>query len=367
MKVVQIVPRMESGGVERGTVEVASSLVKNSHDAIVISEGGAMVEELDRLGVRHERMSVARKSPASIKGIGQIAGFLAREQVDIVHCRSRLPAWLTLFALRKIGDKRPRFVTSVHGLHSVSRYSSVIGRGELVEAVSNTAREYLLQNYPKVDQSRVRVIYRGIDPAQYHSEFSPSDSWMKTWNQRMLEFNPDAEPILTLAGRISRLKGHEEFLSVLEQLNETGFACRGLIAGSEDPRHRRYARTLHRRITQSKLLKDRVWFTGQRTDVREVFSVSSCVLSLSTKPESFGRTVLEALSLGTPVVAFDHGGVGEILKQLFPFGTVKFGDISAVANRVVDICRSHHAVEPHEMTLEKMCARTIAMYEELAT
>ena len=367
MKVVQIVPRMESGGVERGTVEVASALARNNHVPIVISEGGAMVEELERQGVRHERMAVAAKSPASLKGIGQIAGFIASEGIDIVHCRSRLPAWLTLLALRKLQDERPRFVTSVHGLHSVSRYSAVVGRGELIEAVSNTAREYLIQNYPEVDQSRVRVIYRGIDPARYHSKFKPSDSWLQSWNKRMLEFNPEADPILTLAGRLTRLKGHEEFLTVLEQLNSRGFQCRGLIVGSEDSRHRRYVRALHRRMAQSRILKDRVWFTGQRSDLREIFSVSSCVLSLSTKPESFGRTVLEALSLGTPVVAFDHGGVGEILKQIFPMGTVRFGDLPAVASRVAEICRSHHVARSHEMTLEKMCARTIEMYEELAT
>ena len=183
----------------------------------------------------------------------------------------------------------------------------------------------------------------------------------------MREFNPNADPVLTLAGRVTRLKGQQEFLSVLEYLNSTGFACRGLIVGSEESRHRRYARALHERVSRSVHLENRVWFTGQRSDVREIFSVSSFVLSLSTKPESFGRTVLEALSLGTPVVAFDHGGVGEILKQVFPVGAVTLGDIPAVAGRIVDLYQSSYAVQPHEMTLEKMCARTIAMYEELSS
>ncbi len=358
---------MESGGVERGTVEVASALSRSNHEPIVISEGGAMVGELERLGVRHEPMAVARKTPRSLQGIGQIAAFLRQEKVDIVHCRSRLPAWLTLIALGRVGQSRPRFVTSVHGLHSVSRYSAVIGRGERIEAVSNTAREYLLQNYPRVDQSRVRVIYRGIDPSQYYMNFRPSDEWMRSWSQCMREFNPDAVPVLTLAGRVTRLKGQQEFLSVLEKLNSTGFPCRGLIVGSEDSRHRQYARALRERVSRSVHLENRVWFTGQRSDVREIFSVSSCVLSLSTKPESFGRTVLEALSLGTPVVAFDHGGVGEILKQVFPVGAVKLGDIPAASGRIVDMCQSSQSIKPHGMTLEKMCARTIAMYEELTS
>lgn len=365
MKIVQIVPRMESGGVERGTVEVAQALASKNHVPVVISEGGALVQGLEKLGVRHIQMAVARKSPNSIRGIGQIARFLGKEHVDIVHCRSRLPAWLTLLALRKVTGNKPRFVTSVHGLHSISRYSSVIGRGERIEAVSNTAREYLLQNYPSVDESRIRVIYRGIDPHKYHSGFQPYQEWQHRWDRKMTEFNPDSDPILTIVGRITRLKGHHDFLSVLEYLNSTGFPCKGLVVGAANSGHSRYADSLHRRVNKSAYLQNHVWFTGNRADVREIISLSSCVLSLSTKPESFGRTVLEALSLGTQVVAFDHGGAGEILNRVFPVGAVEFGDIQSVAERIVDLCRKPRSIESHDMTLDKMCDQTIAMYEEL--
>lgn len=295
-----------------------------------------------------------------------MSNFLNREKIDIVHCRSRLPTWLTLVALRGVRGHKPRLVTSVHGLHSVSTYSSVIGRGELIEVVSNTARDYLLRNYPTVDEARVRLIYRGIDPSAYYNTFRPPERWTQAWNRRMHEFNPDSEPLLTLAGRLSPLKGHQEFLSVLELLNSTGFACRGLVVGGGDSRHRRYLSKLRQRVAESTHLKDRVWFTGQRSDVREIFSVSACVLSMSRKPESFGRTVLEALSLGIPVVAFDHGGVGEILRSIFPSGAVKLGDVNAVANKIVELCNSSNSIGNHAMTLENMCSKTIEMYEELA-
>lgn len=366
MKVVQIVPRLESGGVERGTVEVAAALSRINQKSVVISEGGAMVEDLQQLGVRHLQMAVAKKSPRSLRGIGEIARFLNKEQVDIVHCRSRLPAWLTLLALRRVTGTKPSFVTSVHGLHSVSPYSSVIGKGERIEAVSHAAKEYLLQNYPNVDESRIRVISRGIDPTKYHSGFRPSEEWVHSWDRKMREFNPDSDPILTIAGRITRLKGHHEFLSVLEHLISTGFPHKGLIVGPAASDHSRYVEALQHRVIKSKLLRNRVWFTGNRFDLREIFSMSSCVLSLSTKPESFGRTVLEALSLGTSVVAFDHGGVGEILRQVFPAGTVKLGEIQTVAERIVELSQKPSSIASHDMTLEKMCAETIAMYEELA-
>ncbi|MCY3885940.1 MAG: glycosyltransferase [Gammaproteobacteria bacterium] len=365
MKIAQIVPRMESGGVERGTVEVAEALLARNHVPFVISEGGAMVHDLDRLGVRHIRMAVARKSPSSLRGIGQIARFLSDEHVDVVHCRSRLPAWLTLLALRKFTSSKPRFVTSVHGLHSISRYSSVVGKGERIEAVSNTAREYLLHNYPGVDESRIRVIFRGIDPSQYHRGFRPSYEWQNRWDSEMGKFNPDSNPVLTIVGRITRLKGQHEFLSVLEHLNSSGFPCKGLIVGSEISGHSRYAASLRKRVTRSAHLRNSVWFTGRRSDVREIICKSSFVLSLSTKPESFGRTVLEALSLGTQVVAFDHGGVGEIVKRLFPPGAVTFGEIQSVAARIADLCKEPKSIESHDMTLERMCEETVAMYQEL--
>ncbi len=367
MKIVQVVPRLESGGVERGTVEVAAALAQTEHDPIVISEGGSMVGQLEALGVRHEQMNVGRKTVGSLLSIGQLASFLRREQVDIVHCRSRLPAWLTMLALRRMSQPRPRFVTSVHGLHSVSRYSAIVARGDRIEVVSRTAKEYLERSFQGVDTDKIRLILRGIDPEKYYPTFSPSKEWTKDWNERVQEFNPDAHPIITLAGRITRLKGHDDFLSVLEMLNREGRSCKGLIVGGHGGRHTRYAATLEKRVQGSSTLRNNVWFTGHRNDLREILSASDVVLSLSRTPESFGRTVLEALSLGTPVVAYDHGGVGEILQELYPKGAARLADLDSVASKIKAVLDNSASIAEHSMTLQKMCAETIAMYEELAS
>ena len=366
MKIVQVVPRMQSGGVERGTLEIARALAHAGHEPIVVSEGGDMVVRLESENIRHVWMGVAKKSLGALFVVNELAKFLKGEKVDVVHCRSRLPAWLTLFALRRMTGKRPRFVTSVQGLHSVSRYSAVISRGERIEVVSHTARDYLLSNYAGVDPNKIRLILRGIEPSYYSLGFEPSEEWSETWTTEMQSLNPNSLPILTLAGRVSRLKGHNEFLSILESLIGGGFPCIGLIVGAEDRRHERYAAALKKRVQESKLLRENIRFTGFRSDVREIFSVSDFVLSLSQTPESFGRTVLEALSLGTPVVAFDHGGVGEILRELYPQGAVQFGDNDAVSSRIVELSKNVGCIKSHDMTLDRMCRETISMYEELA-
>lgn len=366
MKIVQVVPRLESGGVERGTVEVATALAHTDHDPIVISEGGRMVSQLESHNVRHVKIGVGRKAIRSLSAIRELANFLSDEQVDVVHCRSRLPAWLTKFALQRMPRPRPRFVTSVHGLHSVSRYSAIVTRGDRIEAVSRTAKEYLLNNYRDVDSEKIRLILRGIDSEKYHSNFRPTQEWMDAWSNDIQKFNPRAHPILTLAGRISRLKGHEDFLSILELLIGKGYACKGLIVGGDEARHSRYAAGLKKRVSGSRLLRNNVWFTGHRDDLREILSLSSVLVSLSRTPESFGRTVLEALSLGTPVVAFEHGGAGEILGELYPRGAAKVGDLASVASKIEEVLNDPGSIAPHTMTLQRMCLETISMYEELA-
>lgn len=366
MKIVQVVPRLESGGVERGTVEVATALSLTDHVPIVISEGGRMVAQLEDHNVRHVKFGVGRKALRSLLAIRDLANFLRDEQVDVVHCRSRLPAWLTKFALQRMPQPRPKFVTSVHGLHSVSRYSAIVARGDRIEAVSRTAKDYLLNNYRDVDLEKIRLILRGIDPEKYHSNFKPAQEWMDLWNDEIQKFNPEAHPILTLAARVSRLKGHDDFLSVLEMLIGDGHACKGLIVGGDEGRHSRYATALKKRVRESRLLRNNVLFMGHRNDLREILSLSSVLVSLSQTPESFGRTVLEALSLGTPVVAFEHGGAGEILRELYPRGAARVGDLDSVASKIDEVLNNSGSIATHTMTLQRMCSETISMYEELA-
>lgn len=362
MKVVQVIPRLDGGGVERGTLEIAKALVEAGHEAKVISAGGRMVPALEDSGAEHITMDLGKKSPATLRAIRPLRDWLRSEQVDVLHPRSRLPAWVCLLALRNSVGIRTRLATSVHGLHSVNTYSAVVTRGELIEAVSETAKQYLLQNYPRVEESRVRLIYRGIDKATHFPEFAPSAKWFAAWYE---EIRNGERPLLTLPGRLSRLKGHEYLFDIVRSLARNNTSVYALIVGGPEPGREKYVQELTGEVESDPVLADSVRFLGHRTDLREIMCVSDIVLSLSNKPEAFGRTVLEALSLGTKVVGFDHGGVGEMLGRLFPVGAVPVGDTESAARVISSLLVGRPTIGDHEWTLERMCQSTIEMYEEL--
>lgn len=361
MKVVQVLPAMNSGGVEQGTLEIARALVAAGHESVVVSNGGRLVDGLEQSGSRHVAWDIGRKHPATVLMALRFRRWLADERPAILHARSRLPAWVCWLAWRSMPeDARPRFVTTVHGLYSVSRYSAIMARGERVIAVSDTAWRYVQANYPGTDMTKVDRIYRGVDRNRFRRGFRPSEDWLAKWRS---EFPTGAgRALVVLPGRLSRLKGHRDFIDVMERLRTTNPGAVGVVAGGTDPRHRAYAAEIRRRGRD-------ILFTGHRTDLREIMAISQAVVSLAQKPESFGRTVLEALSLGTPVVGYDRGGVGEILAQVYPRGRVPPGDTAAAASKLGTIlddpAAAKRAVPAHDFDVSRMCERTIGLYGEL--
>ncbi len=365
LTVVQVLPALEGGGVERGTLEVAQELVRRGHQSWVISAGGQLESRLTGQGSRHLQWPIGQKSLWTLRYVRRLRRFLQEQQVDILHARSRMPAWIAWLAWKGMPEaSRPRFVTTVHGLYSVSRYSAVMTKGEKVIAVSETARNYILQHYPRVDPGRIELIYRGVDPAVFPHHYRPADSWYQRWFDQypfLLE-----RFVITLPGRLTRLKGHREFIQLMERLLADGLPVHGLIVGGEDPRRKRYAQELRDEITR-RGLDERITFTGHRMDVRDIYAASNVVLSLSGKPESFGRTVLEALHMGVPVLGYDHGGVGEILADLFPQGRVPLGDMAALQAAVMAIYEQRPEVPPtHAYDLQGMLDGTLGLYQGLA-
>lgn len=365
--VVQVLPSLESGGVERGTLEVADELVRRGHRSIVISGGGRLVSHLTAAGSEHVQWPIGRKSLLTLRWIPKLQRFLDAHKVDVLHARSRIPAWVAYLAWRGMKPaRRPRFVTTVHGLHSVNPYSAVMTRGEMVIAVSDTTRRYIEQNYldPEVARMHIRTIYRGIDPELFPYGYRPTDAWFKRWfNQYPVLRDRYA---ITLPGRLTRLKGHEDFIELISRLSAQGLPVHGLIVGGQDPRRLAYARQLHAEI-RARGLEDRITFTGHRTDMRDIYAASRLVLSLSRKPESFGRTVLETLSLGIPVIGYDHGGVGEILEKIFPDGRVPLGDLNMLQTKVVALLdKQIRVAQSSPFPLQRMLDETLMLYNELA-
>ena len=366
LKVVQILPALESGGVEKGTLEVAKALVERGHEAIVISSGGKMVAKLEKLGARHIYLPVQKKSVWTFRHVNKLRQILLSLEADIVHVRSRLPAWLTYFAWKKMPTiSRPRFIYTVHGLYSVGYYSRIITRAEKLIVVSKTAKNYVLTNYPEVTTDKIEQIYRGIEPEQFPRDYLPEAHWLEKWQQQFPQLIN--KKILTLPGRLTRLKGHKNFLKLIRALLDDGEPVHGLIVGGVHAGKEKYFNKVKQRIKELKLT-DAITFTGNRQDIRDIYTVSDLVYNLSNKPESFGRTVLEPLAMGRPVVAWDHGGVGEILAEIFPQGKVPKADIKLL----IETTKKHlhnpqFPSKNNPFTLQKMLNKLLSLYEKIVT
>jgi glycosyltransferase involved in cell wall biosynthesis len=364
MKVVQILPELNAGGVEGHVLELAGFLASQGHESIVISNGGNMVERLEQRGVQHVTMPVHRKSLRSLFQVHKVRKFLRDENPDFVHTHSRVPAWIARLALRGIpADKRPKFITTVHGFYSVNAYSAIMTRGDRVIAVSESVRGYIHRSYPKVDSKRIEVIPHGIDPTTYHPEFNPSADWLAQWKSEHPELTN--KQLLLLPGRITRLKGHGDFFQLIKKLKQAGHPVCGLIAGNTHPKKQAYLLELQQQANDLGITNDIV-FLGHRSDLRELMVVSHIVTALSQQPESFGLTVLEALSLGKPVIGYDCGGVGELLNALYPAGRVPPKDSDALSARVAEILRNpSYPSSIGPFTQENMFTSTLSVYEEL--
>ena len=364
LTVVQLLPQLDVGGVERGTVQIAQALVAAGHRAIVISAGGRLVPELDVGGAEHVRLAIGDKRLASLRHIGTLRDYLRANQVDVVHARSRLPAWLGWLALRGLGPLKPAWLTTVHGPYSVNAYSRIMVSGERVIAISEFIRRYITNNYPKVDTTRIVVIPRGVDRAEYAYGFQAAASWLAAWQAAHPALA--GRRLLILPARLTRWKGQLDFIEVMALLRRRGLAVHGLIAGAAHPHKRAFENELRGRVAALGLNED-VSFLGQRNDLRELLSLASIACSLTTEPEAFGRTTIEALSVGTPVVGYDYGGTGEILRAVYPQGLIGRSDIHGAADRIASLLAAPVAVPPsHPYTVEAMQQATLAVYAELA-
>jgi glycosyltransferase involved in cell wall biosynthesis len=361
MKIVQILPELNAGGVERGTLEIAARLVHDGHESVVISNGGRMVADLENAGSRHVQMPVHRKALASLTQIPRLRKFFVQEKPDVIHLRSRLPAWLAWIAWKSLPrSNRPRLVTTVHGFYSVNAYSAVMMRGESVIAVSASVRDAVLKNYPKTSPAKMKVIHRGVDVAQYFVGFVPSTEWLDTWraSQPALE---GRIPLL-MPGRLTRWKGQVDFIRLVARLVRLGRPVHGLIVGAPHPKKLAFLDELQQ-LAHELGVTEHLSFLGHRSDLREIMAVSSLVYSLSLDPEAFGRVSLEALALGKPVVGYRHGGVAEQLELIFPAGLVPVGDKDAALIATLEILdrgASPSAIGP--FTLQRMLDATMEIY-----
>lgn len=331
LTVVQLLPALDAGGVERSTLEIADALVRGGHRAIVVSAGGRLLPQLQALGAEHVRLDIGRKAPWTLRHVPALRRIFRDTHADIVHARSRLPAWLAWFALGGArGAGRPHFVTTAHGLNSPSRYSAVMARGERVVCVSKTVRDHLLRHYPATDPARLVVIPQGIDPEAFPHAPLPD----RGARARVAALHPalgGEGPLLLLPGRGTRLKGHADAIALLANLRASGIDARLWMPGAVQPGREAYRAELEA-IARTAGVEGALAMTEPTAGIAAAYAASDLVLQLSRKAEAFGRTVIEALAVGRPVAGWAHGGVGELLAELQPLGAVPPFDPTALAS-----------------------------------
>lgn len=361
MHVVQVLVSLGIGGSEMVAVETTESLRAAGHRVTVIAANGPLLSRVKSAGADYLDWSIGRKRLGTLSYIRQLRSWLLENHVDIVHVHSRLPAWICHLAMRKLpGDKRPVFITSMHGQYSVSSYSAIMARGDHTIAVSNHIRNYTVKNYLPADSPRLHTIYGGTSRDDFPYGYQPSDEW----RQRTFAEFPQLKNkrILLLPGRLSRYKGHATFIELLAVLQSEFDDIHAVILGRAKPGSR-YINELEG-LAERHRLDDRLTFCGVRTDMRDWMTASSLVYNLcSDPPEAFGRTVPEALSLGVPVIAWDHGGVKEILQVMFPAGAVDPDNLPALIQKTRDFLQRTPTVDKSDaFSLQTSMAQTIDLY-----
>lgn len=370
LTVVQMLPELEGGGVERGTLDTGRYLAENGHSSIVISAGGRMVNQLVRENSRHIAWKVGEKTPRSLAYILPLRSFLVREKVDVLHLRSRMPAWIGYLAWKSLpAAKRPILVTTFHGFYSVNSYSAIMTKGERIIAVSEAIAQHIKDNYGLVDT--VRLNYRGID----EELFNPANVSAARVNALVEKWNINSSlPVIMLPGRLTRLKGQHLFIESLHLLKTGRF--RALLVGDTED-NPSYTRELQNLIAAYQL-QDHVSLVGHGSDMPAALLLADIVVSAtSSEPEAFGRTTVEAMAMGKPVIATAHGGSLETVLDAETGWLVPPSDASAMARAIDEALTDSERRKTfgaagqervHQyFTLKTMCEKTLDVYWEMVS
>ncbi len=358
MKVLQILPALELGGVERGTVDLARALKLKGIEVVVISEGGALVQELEREKIPHYTLPVGKKSLFSLSLVPRLVEIIQKERIDLVHARSRVPGWIAWLASRKAGVP---FVTTCHGYYSKHPLSRVMGWGRKVIVPSHVIARHMIEDFGVAPERIVRIP-RGVDLSQfpYHSAKYQGPA-------------PKTFRVVNL-GRFSPIKGQLEFLRAVHRVRQRGISLEVWLAGSEGKGKTRYTEKIQETIHQLGLEKS-VKLLGARRDVPQLLAEADLLVLSSLVPESFGRVLIEAGAVGTACIATRLGGALEIIEDGKDGLLVPPRDEEAMAEAIVRLLQNRNEAREmahrlrekveREFSLEQMAQKTLEVYQEL--
>jgi len=319
MNILQILPELNVGGVETGTLDLAKYLVKLGHKAVVVSGGGELVKELEALGAVHYQLPVHKKSLISItKTIPRLVEIIKKEEIDIVHARSRVPAWIAYFACRRANTV---FITTCHGYYKKHPFSYVMGWAKRVIVLSNVIARHMLEDF-KVPYERIRLIPRSVDLEKF--KYSPPDK------RRQEEFN------VGIIGRITPIKGHLHFIKAMAKVSRHIPRLKIWIVGDAPSSKEAYKEGMEVLVKRLGL-----WhcteFLGTQRNVPEILSHLDLVVLATVTHEAFGRVIIEAQASGVPVVATEVGGVVDIIENGKTGLLVPPADPTSMAGAIIKI------------------------------
>jgi glycosyltransferase involved in cell wall biosynthesis len=363
MHIVQLIPSLNEGGTERGVVDLNREFIRRGLQNTVISAGGKLTAQIVAEGGRHIVCDVKSKNPLTFPWrVWKLRAILRAIKPDILHVRSRVPGWLVRFANKPLGIP---VVSTVHGFNTVSRYSKIMVQAERVIGASEAMRAYVHQHYGVADD-KFRLIPRGMDAEGFNPEMVDQE-WIEAFEKK---YSLEGLFVIAIVGRISSLKGIDWAIKALAKVSDQLPPWKLLIVGSPQSGQENYAEELKTLVRELKL-EGQVIFTGSQSKMPEVYTCAKVVISATTrKPETFGRTLVEALAMNCPVIATAHGGALDIVKPGVTGWLVPIENAEALGAAIVESSRTKltdlrdYALV--NFSLKQMVEKTIAVYREVS-
>ena len=371
--VLQVLPELETGGVELGTVEIATALQNAGIKNFVASQGGRLTRELSKNNIEHLVLPLKTKNIFKMrKNADALAEFIKKNGINIVHARSRAPAWSAYWAAKKAGV---HFVTTFHGTYGLGPwgikkvYNKIMTFGERVIVISSHIKNHVLKNYPHAEEGKLRMIHRCVDIDKFDTAKVSQERIIKA----VKEYNiPEDKPVLTLIGRVTRWKGQHMLVEALSKMKHTNCYC--VIAGDDQGRvnYVDEIKSLAKRLK----VDNRIGFYGKVLDPQALMQVSTVVLSTAIEPEAFGRISIEGQAMGKIVVASNIGGSLDTIQDGITGKLYKSDDSQSLADALdwalnlsetqkEKIVKAGVKNVKDNFTKQIMCDKTIAVYREL--
>ena len=370
--VLQVLPHLNSGGLVSGAVEISEALQKTGMNSFVASAGGRREREITKAGGKVINFSLGSKNPIiMLLNVYKLSRIIKKYKINIIHARSRAPAWSAYFAAKKMGIP---FVTTFHGTYSIQnklkkKYNSIMVKSDRVIAISRFINNHILSNY-NIDKDKIVTIHRGINIERFN--------YLKVADERLISllniFNiPEDSFVVLLPGRITRWKGHILLIEAIFKLQRSDIIC--LFVGDSQGRNKYYAEL--EKILDKFKLKNNFRIIPNQSDMATIYKLADVVVSSSLDPEAFGRVVAEAQAMGRPTISANHGGGSEIIIDGLTGWLFKPGDANDLSDKInkgLSLNKDNrdklaiNAIKRAKLNFnnETMCAKTLQVYAELA-